>query len=114
MQLKAVVIGTSGEEFLRSQGLAGRAYPFVIQACKALQRGEVEAVIYNKAILGHMLKEYGWKDLSVLPQILVVEEYAMILPSGSPLREALNRAVLHTVHSASWKATLQRYIAADE
>jgi len=110
----AVVAGTSGEAFLRHQGLPGRSYPFVIQACKALQRGEVEAVVSSKAILGHMLKEYGWKDLSVLPHTLVVEDYALLLPSGSPLREAINRAVLHTIYSAAWKATLQRYMAVGE
>ena len=110
----AVVAGTSGEAFLRGQGLPGRSYAFVIQACKALQRGEVEAVVSNKAILGHMLKEYGWKDLSVLPHTLVVEDYALLLPSGSPLREAINRAVLHTIYSAAWKATVQRYIEASE
>jgi hypothetical protein len=59
-----------------------------------LQHGEVEAVVSNKAMLGHMLKECGWKDLSVLPHTLVVEDYALLLPSGSPLREAINRAVL--------------------
>ena len=110
----AMVAGTSGEAFLRHQGLPGRSYPFVIQACKALQRGDVEAVVSSKAILGHMLKEYGWKDVSVLPHTLVVEDYALLLPSGSPLRVAINRAVLHTVYSAAWKATVQRYMAAGE
>ena len=94
----AVVTGTSGEELLHSQGRQVRAYPFVIQACKALQRGEVEAVVYNKAILSYMIKDYGWKELSVLPHTLVVEDYAMILPSGSPLRESINRAVLHIIY----------------
>ena len=42
-----------------------------------------------------------------------VEDYALLLPSGNPLRKALNRAVLHTVYSAGWKATLQRYMAAE-
>ena len=110
----AVVTGTSGEELLHSQGRQVRAYPFVIQACKALQRGEVEAVVYNKAILSYMIKDYGWKELSVLPHTLVVEDYAMILPSGSPLRESINRAVLHIIYSAGWKATVQRYMATDE
>lgn len=110
----AVVTGTSGEELLHSQGRQVRAYPFVIQACKALQRGEVEAVVYNKAILSYMIKDYGWKELSVLPHTLVVEDYAMILPSGSPLRESINRAVLHILYSAGWKATVQRYMATDE
>jgi hypothetical protein len=45
---------------------------------------------------------------------LVVEDYAMLLPADSPRREAINRAVLHTIYSAGWKATVQRYVAADE
>ena len=110
----AVVTGTSGEEVLRGQGRQVRSYPFIIQACKALQRGEVEAVVSNKAILGYMIKDYGWKELSVLPHTLVVEDCALLLPRGSPLRKALNRIVLQTIYSAGWKATLQRYMAADE
>lgn len=110
----AVVTGTSGEEVLLNQGRQVRSYPFVIQACKALQRGEVEAVVSNKAILGYMIKDYGWKELSVLPHTLVVEDYALLLPRGSPLREVFNRIVLQTIYSAGWKATLQRYMAADE
>jgi polar amino acid transport system substrate-binding protein len=75
-----------------------------------LQRGDVDAVVYNKAILGYMIKDYGWKELSVLPQKLLVEDYAIVLPSDSPLRESLNRALLQIVHSLVWKAAVQRYI----
>ena len=50
----------------------------------------------------------------VQPLTLVVEDYAIILPSGSPLRKAINRGVLHNVYSAGWKPTVQRYIVADE
>jgi len=106
----AVVAGTRGEELLGTQGVQPRSYPFVIQACKALQRGDVDAVVYNKAILGYMIKDYGWKELSVLPQTLLVEDYAIVLPSDSPLRESLNRALLQIVHSLVWKAAVQRYI----
>src|SRR5262245_16719765 len=58
---------TSATAFLRralailtTQGRHVRSYPFVIQACKALQRREGEAVVYNKAMLGHMIKDYSW------------------------------------------------------
>jgi polar amino acid transport system substrate-binding protein len=92
----AVVAGTRGEELLVAQGSQPRPYPFVIQACKALHRGEVEAVVYNKAILEYMIKDYGWKGLAVLPQTLLVEDYALVFPSGSPLREPVNHALRAT------------------
>lgn len=110
----AVVADTSSEALLGSQGLRSRSYPFVIQACKALLRGEVEAVVHNKAILDYMIKDYGWKDLAVLPHTLIIEDYAIILPTGSELRESLNRALLQAVYSPAWKTTLQQYITAAE
>jgi hypothetical protein len=61
-----------------------RRYPFVIQTCKALQRGDVEAVVYDKTILGHMIKDYGWHELDVLPQTLAVHDYAIALPECRP------------------------------
>ena len=59
------------KSFLGAQGLRPRSYPFVIQACKALLRGEIDAVVHNKAILDYMIKDYGWKDLAVLPHTLL-------------------------------------------
>jgi hypothetical protein len=51
-----------------------RRYPFVIQAWKTLQRGDVEAVVDDKTILDHMIKDYGWHELDVLPQTLAVHD----------------------------------------
>jgi hypothetical protein len=59
----AVVAGTRGEELLGAHGLQPRSYPYIIQACKALLRGEIEAVVYNNAILDYMIKDYGWRGL---------------------------------------------------
>ena len=111
-------LARSGEELLHSQGRQVRAYPFVItRLAKALQRGEVEAVVYNKAILSYMSSRiYGWKELrQLLPHTLVVEELCDDPARVAvPLRESINRAVLHIIYSAGWKATVQRYMATDE
>jgi polar amino acid transport system substrate-binding protein len=106
----AVVSGTTGEQWLNAQGLAGRSYPFVIQAIKALQRNDVQALVYERAILGHMIKQYGWRDLQVLPHTVAVRDYAIALPTDSPIKEPINRALLKIVHRADWKDLVQRYV----
>jgi polar amino acid transport system substrate-binding protein len=106
----AVVSGTAGEQWGAEQGLRVRSYPFVIQASKALQRGDVEALVYERAILGHMIKQYGWGELHVLPHILAVRDYAIALPADSPLKETVNRALLKVVHRSEWKNVVQRYV----
>ncbi len=106
----AAVSGTGGEQWLTVQGLQARTYPFVIQASKALQRGDVEALVYERAILGHMIKQYGWRELHILPHTLAVRDYAIALPAGSPIKEPINRALLKVVHRPEWRDVLQRYV----
>jgi polar amino acid transport system substrate-binding protein len=106
----AGVSGTAGELWLNAQGFRARSYPFVIQAMKALQRGDVQALVYEKPILGHMIKEYGWRELQVLPHTLAVRDYAIALPTDSPLKESINRALLKVVQGPDWKDLVQRYV----
>jgi hypothetical protein len=59
----------------------------VIRACKTLHRSEIEAVVYDKAVLGHTIKEYAWREIELLPHTLLRYNYAIALPHGSLLRE---------------------------
>ncbi len=106
----AAVAGSTGEQWLATQGLQTRTYPFVIQASKALQRGDVQALIYERAIIGHMVKQYGWRQIDILPHTLVVRDYAIALPPGSAMKEPINRALLKVVQHPDWHATVQHYV----
>jgi polar amino acid transport system substrate-binding protein len=106
----AAVSGTAGEHWLAVQGLRARNYPFVIQASKALQRGEVEALVFERAILGYMIKEYGWREVQLLPHTVAVSDYAIALPTASSLKESLNRALLKVIHRPDWKEIVQRHV----
>lgn len=104
------VTGSAGEQWLGDQGISARSYSFVIQASKALQRGDVHALVYERAILGYMIKEYGWRDLEILPHTLAVRDYAIAIRPDSPLKEQINRALLKVIHRPDWKETVQRYV----
>lgn len=106
----AAVPGTAGEHWINTNGLAARSFPFVIQASKALQRGDVEALIYERSIVGHMIRQYGWQELQVLPHTLAVRDYAIALPTDSRHKEKINRALLRVTQRAEWKEIVQRYI----
>jgi polar amino acid transport system substrate-binding protein len=110
----AGVSGTAGELWLNAQGFRARSYPFVIQAMKALRRGEVQALVYEKPILGHMITEYGWRELQVLPYTLAVRDYAIALPTDSPRKEQINRALLKIVQGPDWRDIVKRYVGATD
>ena len=110
----AGISGTLGEQWLNAQGFKARSYPFVIQAMKALRRGDVQALVYEKPILGHIITEYGWRELRVLPHTLAVRDYAIALPTDSPIRKEVNRALLRVVQGPDWKDPVRRYVGAAE
>jgi polar amino acid transport system substrate-binding protein len=109
-----VVTGTSGEAWLNAQGLSARSYPFVIQASRALQRGEIEALVFERAVLGHMIKSYDWKDLHVLPQSVAVRDYGVMMQTDSPLRKEINRAVLKVTQRREWRDVVQKHVGATD
>jgi len=110
----AAVTGTAGAEWLGAQRIAARNYPFAIQAVKALQRGEVQALVYEKAILGHMIKEYHWNELQVLPHTLAVRYYGIAVPTESALKEPLNRSLLKVVQRPDWKERVYQYVGGSD
>jgi polar amino acid transport system substrate-binding protein len=107
------VSGTNADEVLTTQGMSLRRYPFIIQACKALRSGDVDAVVYDKAILSHMIKDFGWGDIEILPHTILRHEYALAVPNGSPLRERINQSLLRIIHQPGWDRVLKRYFATE-
>jgi polar amino acid transport system substrate-binding protein len=57
-----------------------------------------------------MIKEFGWRDLQILPHTLAVREYAIALPAGSPNIESINRALLKVLQRPDWKDVVHRYV----
>ncbi len=106
----AAVAGGAGELWLGDHGISPRSYPFVIQASKALQRGDVHALVHERAILGYMIKEYGWRDLEILPHTVAVRDYAIAIRPDSPIKEQINRALLKVIHRPDWKGIVQQYV----
>ncbi|MBI1353607.1 MAG: transporter substrate-binding domain-containing protein [Acidobacteria bacterium] len=105
-----VVANASGQQELDRRGIRAFAYPDLAQACQALLRGELDAVVHDAAILQYLIQENRWTTLVVLPETLDAQSYGLALPSGSPLREPVDRALLRAIHSDAWRETLLRYL----
>jgi len=41
---------------------------------------------------------------------LAVQDYAIALPTDSPIKEPINRALLKIIHRADWKDLVQRSV----
>ncbi len=104
----AAVRTSTAEDYLRSRNI--RLYPAdtVDQALRAVETGAAEACVYDTPILRYAV--HAHPALIVLPVTFEPTNYAIALPQHSPIREAVDVALLQQVQGDAWRAQVERYI----
>ena len=104
------VEGSTSAAYLGAQGHSYRPVEDLGQALRQLAEGRADAVVYDAPILRYQTIQEFDEALMVLPNTFERQDYGFALPSGSRLRELLNRELLDHLHDQEWRATLSRYI----
>jgi len=102
------VTDAASAEALRAYGVRPRGYPDVASGLKAVARAEIDAFVHDEPIL-------AWEIAAVpgavlLPLRFAPQDYAIVLPHESPMREAVNRALLDVLASDEWGNIQRRYL----
>ncbi len=112
--LPKVKVGTvkpsQGARYLDARHVAYRAYPDAMAALEALDRGEVTAVVYESPILRYHVTKSFQDKIVVLPGTFENHGYGFGVREGSPLREAINLAVLQYAESDDFQRLLRDYL----
>jgi ABC-type amino acid transport substrate-binding protein len=102
--------GATGAAYLDARDVNTVRYETAREAVRALAHGEVDAVVHDAPILQWEIREAGYGDLKVLPERIERQDYAFIVPTGSELRESVNRALLARMASPAFDRMLQAYL----
>jgi ABC-type amino acid transport substrate-binding protein len=102
--------GSAPATSLENRDVSHRGYPDLDSALRALSSDDVDVVVYDEPILRYHVKERFQGEIAVLPRTFESQVYAIMFPSGSALREPINRALLRVVRSPQWQDVLQRYL----
>ncbi len=112
--LRRVSVGTvarsSSRSYLAGEAVAHREFDSLAAALNALNRGAVEAVVYDAPLLKYLVHRDFRGSIRVLPNILVRQDYAIAFPPSSPLKEKVNREILKAVTDRAWNRFLNRYL----
>lgn len=112
--LPKVKVGTvepsQGTFYLQRRHLKYRGYKDSAALVDGLAKGEVDAIVYEAPILQYAIKNRGDAGLLVLDGTFDNHGYALALKQGSPLREAINLALLQYISTDDWNTTLAKYI----
>jgi polar amino acid transport system substrate-binding protein len=110
----AAKAGSTSSAFLRDRNVTHRTYAEIAEMLTALDAGALDAVVADAPVLKYEIKrarEQGrLANVTLLPHQFAKQNYALVLPSGSPRKEAVNRALLRFRESPAWRQALIDYL----
>lgn len=88
------VQGSTAAKWLYDHAVKGREFANIGEAQQALGAGKVEAVVYDSPVLLYYAAHAGRGSVDVVGAMFERQSYGIALPSGSALREPVNKALL--------------------
>ena len=79
-------------------------------ALRDLAANRVDAVVYDVPLMRWDIQQHFRGKLTVLPLVLERQDYAFALPQRSPLREAINTALLTRINTNDWNERVRTYL----
>ncbi len=96
------VEGSTAEAWLDGEGLPYRTVTAMEEAYEQLEAGRVQAVVYDYPVLLYYALNFGEGRIGVAGPPFNEESYGIAFPSGSPLREEFNRALLQVQENGTY------------
>jgi ABC-type amino acid transport substrate-binding protein len=84
---------STSASYLDKERLEYRRFASLERAGAALMAGEIDALVYDRPLLEHLEEELDDKELHLLPVSFQRQDYAIAVPTGSPLRERINQVL---------------------
>ena len=107
------VSGSAAGEYLAEAHIGYHGYADAAAGLEALRRGRIEAFVYDKPLLQWLVSNNEANKVRVLPQIFDKQNYAIAVPADSPLREAIDRALLAIIQGDDWSRTMRGYLESE-
>ena len=104
------IAGSAADDWLSGYGLGYEAYPSVEAGLAAVAAGEIQSFVYDRPLLHHLVERHHADTLELVAGTFGRQDYGIALPTGSALREPLNRVLLGYLRSDEWEALQRRWL----
>ncbi len=101
--------GSTASSFLTSREIAHVELDDLETLLSTFESGDLDAVAFDGPILAYYVKTRGQGLAELLPQTFKRENYGIALPTGSPIMEEINRALLKLRESGTYDEIRQRW-----
>ena len=103
------VAGSTADEFLLTEDLRHATVETIDEAYDALLNDEVDAIVFDAPMLLFYSQNQGYGLVRVVGPIFQEENYGIALPTGSPLREPINAALLRLKSSGRYDKIYEKW-----
>lgn len=110
----ATIASSTSADWLAQRGVRAAQGDTLDPLLRELAEGRIDAVVFDAPILAHHIRTQHEAALSLLPGRFDKQHYAIALIQNSPLREALNRALLEEIERNEWRRQLTGALGTDE
>ena len=104
------VASSTSADYLRRRRIRFQTRATAAEALQAVARNDSDAAVYDEALIKYLANTEFSESIQVLPISFNIQEYAIALPPGSPLRKRINEALLRYRASDSWDDLVYRYL----
>ena len=104
------VAGTAAEETLKKMRIKSRTFATAMEGIAAVRRGKLDAFVFDRALLAWTVQQGGSSGIQLLDTTFDPQNYALVLPNGSPLRKSATVAQLGVMQSDWWQEASFRYL----
>lgn len=106
----AALPGTTAAEWLVGERINFSSYATLPEALCALERGDVEAVVSDEALLRCQIRAFDMRRLQVLLFTLDEQDYGFAVIEEGALRAPINRALLTVTVSDDWERWRREFL----
>jgi ABC-type amino acid transport substrate-binding protein len=104
------VAGTAAAETLKTMRIKSRTLPTAAEGIDAIRRGRLDAFVFDRALLAWTVQQGGSSGVQLLDTTFDPQNYALVLPNGSPLRKPVSVAQLAAMQTNWWQEASFRYL----
>jgi len=105
----ATIRRSPAADYLAQQGITTQLFEDEQDAYTALIDGRVDAVVYDAPVLQHYVANEGEGRVQMVGLVFQDLSYGVALPSDSPHREAINRALLRLAEDGTYQQLYARW-----
>ncbi len=109
----ATIARSAAAEYLVRQGIQPVEFASETETYRALENGEVQAVVYDAPVLQHYASHQGQGKVKIVGLIFEELSYGIAFQHESPYRETVNQALLKLVENGTYQEIHNKWFGAD-